>query len=601
MVSKKEDSAPPKKRRKTLECRKTLSEDGRTKGCSHPSEHLEDNDSTTSPSTSEVTPTLLHNTAMPQSQSNGSHTVESLPKAKRTTSKGKLPTCKTSSQTTKSLPTLDPESTSVEKASGPSWTSLAKESSPKLWLPTEIGCVASRSNWFNGSFSSMESNSWFSIKKWTPQDKENLPKTSWPLSMCSIAESMEGENIKELKARTSHLKKSKKLSANYCKKIGLSPTPEVAQQLKNWFGSVRYTYNWALERIKDKPKEYPINVNWLRKRFVRESSIPKSKKFLTDTPKHVRDSALHDLVEAYKSNFAKKRKNPEHHFDLKFRKKKDAQSITIPYNAINCWDTEKKEFSMYPTYITNKIKFHCRKKRSVPKGVQYDCKLLLDKLGKFFLVVTYHVTPCESQTGTCVHEWCSIDPGVRTMLTVYSPSYGVCYKIGQGDIGRIFRLCKGLDRLISLTESSSTKQSRKRMRRAQTVMRARIQHLVKEVHCKAIHFILTNFRNIVIPPFNVSQMVKRSNRRIRSTTVRQMLCWKHYTFRTRMLEVAKRFPSTNVYVRGEEYTSKTCTHCQAVKYNLGGSKVYACNHCGLLADRDVCGSRNIFLKNCFFL
>jgi len=75
-----------------------------------------------------------------------------------------------------------------------------------------------------------------------------------------------------------------------------------------------------------------------------------------------------------------------------------------------------------------------------------------------------------------------------------------------------------------------------------------------------------------------------------------MVCWKHYTFRTRLQNYAKRF-NTFVHVKGEEYTSKTCSHCMNVKANLGGAKVYKCCHCHLEADRDVMGARNIFLKN----
>jgi putative transposase len=135
------------------------------------------------------------------------------------------------------------------------------------------------------------------------------------------------------------------------------------------------------------------------------------------------------------------------------------------------------------------------------------------------------------------------------------------------------------------------------MRKAIIRMRLRIRHLVDEVHWKSIRFLVDNFKNIIIPNFQVSQMVKRANRKIRSNTVRQMLCWRHYEFRTRLLAVASRTPDTKVFVRTEEYTSKTCTQCGFVKHNLGGAKTYKCPHCHIVVDRDVNGSRNIFIKN----
>ena len=585
-----DNSSPPKKPKKRFKCAKIPLEDGPIMACSHPSEHPEDRDSTTSSNSSKAKQSNQKN------QSNQSVIVECPPKAKKTTSKGKSRTCKKNSLTIESSQTLGQGSTSDAKAFVPFWNCQAKDLSPKLWLPIETDCVASHSNWFNGSFNSMTHDSWFSIKKWTPRDNPNWPKISWPSSTFSIAESMESENIKT-KSRTNKLKKSTKPVANRCKKVRLHPTPEVASILKKWFGCVRTTYNWALACIKKKPKQYKeTDLTWLRKRFINKCNIPKDKRFLLDCPKHVRDTAIIDLVDAYKSNLKKRKKNPNHTFDMKFRKRKDNQSITIPWDAIKHWDTTNNEFQMFPTYLKNKIKFHVRNKRTVPEKVTYDTKLLMDKLGRFYLVIVYYDSPCENQTGSDQDTWCSIDPGVRTMLTIYSPTPGHCFKIGDRDISRIYRLCNGLDKLVSIT-SQSKGQSRKRKLNAQIRLRERIKNLVTEVHCKAIRFIFQRFNKIIIPPFQVSQMVKKVNRKISSRSVRQMICWRHYAFRQRLLEVAQRCPNVEVFVRGEEYTSKTCTHCGKIKQDLGGAKCYKCTHCGLKIDRDINGSRNIFLKN----
>ena len=48
---------------------------------------------------------------------------------------------------------------------------------------------------------------------------------------------------------------------------------------------------------------------------------------------------------------------------------------------------------------------------------------------------------------------------------------------------------------------------------------------------------------------------------------------------------------------GEAYTSKTCSECGYLRYNLGGSKVFRCDECASVMDRDVNGAKNIFLKN----
>ena len=66
----------------------------------------------------------------------------------------------------------------------------------------------------------------------------------------------------------------------------------------------------------------------------------------------------------------------------------------------------------------------------------------------------------------------SIDPGVRTPFTWYSPTKGVG-KIGQYDIGRIIRLCQHMDNL-QLTKdklaASSSKRKKKQALRLDTAI-----------------------------------------------------------------------------------------------------------------------------------
>lgn len=564
----------PRKLRKPSEFTKTLLENGLIKDYSHQSKPLEEQDST-----------MLPNTSMPKNQKKKLTTkktsviAESPLKVKKMTSKGKSKTCKKDFQATKSSQTLDQESISKEKVSDPLSNWLPKEESNKLWLPIETDCAALHSNWLNGSFKSIKSNSWFSIKKWIPLKRKKWQKISLRSSTFLIAESMVGGNIKT--TRKNKLKKSKKPIANKSKKVGLRPTPEVANTLKQWFGSVRATYNWALACIKSKPEEYKLsNMVWLRKRFVNKCNIPNHMKFLLDTPKSLRDSAISDLSEAYKSNFSIKAKNPTHTFDLKFKSKKDNQSITITSEQLRSWDVEKKEFRMFPTFLRDKIKFHVHKNRNVPDTISYDCKLQMSRLGKFSLTIVFHEPPCDSQAGSKV---CSLDPGVKTFQTIYSPTPGICYKVGDADMSRIFRLCKHLDKPISC-------------KKAKLRLREKIRNLVTEVHCKTVHFLLSKFNEIILPSFDVSHMVKKQNRKIRSKTVRQMLSWRHYGFKQRLLLAAEK-RGVKVHIHGEQYTSKACTHCRNIKHNLGGARIYKCTECHLKADRDCCGARNIFIKN----
>jgi putative transposase len=76
-----------------------------------------------------------------------------------------------------------------------------------------------------------------------------------------------------------------------------------------------------------------------------------------------------------------------------------------------------------------------------------------------------------------------------------------------------------------------------------------------------------------------------------------MLTWSHYRFKLLLKAKARAYPWVRVHDVNEAYTSKTCGHCGIIKNNLGGAKVFRCAHCGLEADRDVHGARNIYLRN----
>lgn len=578
-----------------------LSENGQTKNLSNTLERLEDKDDTLltnllkTPSRKRI---VIRRNPILTSQS-VSVTAECPLKDKETILKDKLPSCVLSTPNIQSLQTLGQVSISTENPSNAFWSFQAKDLSKKLWLPIETDSVVSPLNSFHGSFTSMESKSWFSMKRWEPQTMQNLQKTSSQSLMFSIAESMEKENTqKKTKTPKKKLTKPKNLPPNTVRKILLKPTPEVKQKLKQWFGCVRTTYNWALACIKDKPKEYPINFIWLRKRFINKCNIPKRFRYLLDTPKHVRDSALKDLEQAFKMNFEKKKNDSSHNFEMKFRSKKKEQSFTIPKDFVKMLlnsNENTQELKMYPTFLKSRIKFYLRKNDKDFGNISYDCKLQMDCLGRIFLIVPKRVIACENQTSE-KHDWASLDPGVRDFQTVYCPEDNIAFKIGSGDIKRLTRLCICLDSLISKVKLEKNKHSRRQKKKACYRVSLRIRNLVKEVHRKGIRFLLDNFKNIIIPPFQVSQMVKRKNRKINSKTARNLLCWSHYKFRTLLIHKAS-LEGVNVFVRGEEYTTKKCTNCLTINPNVKGQKILKCPYCRVKIDRDLNGSRNIFLKN----
>jgi len=56
----------------------------------------------------------------------------------------------------------------------------------------------------------------------------------------------------------------------------------------------------------------------------------------------------------------------------------------------------------------------------------------------------------------------------------------------------------------------------------------------------------------------------------------------------------KKFTSQDEYL-----TSKMCSNCMNIKWNLGSNKIYSCNSCGKIYDRDVNACKNIMMKTMY--
>jgi putative transposase len=156
-----------------------------------------------------------------------------------------------------------------------------------------------------------------------------------------------------------------------------------------------------------------------------------------------------------------------------------------------------------------------------------------------------------------------------------------------------------LDNLHSIRDklaaSNSKRKNKKALRLDNAISRMirKIKHLRSEIHKKSVAFFTREFDAIIIPPFEVSNMVNRITRNITQKTVRKMLCWAHYQFRQRLVAKAEEL-GVHVIIQNEAYTSKTCSSCGSIQ-KIGGSEMYKCRSCGAVMDRDENGARGIFL------
>jgi putative transposase len=373
-----------------------------------------------------------------------------------------------------------------------------------------------------------------------PTHSESLHKIYSQSSISSLISSTVSEGIQIVK----------------CKKIRVFPNKEQKKILGNWFGISRLAYNSTIEYLKQPDVKASYMANCSKIYY----DLPE---FAAACPSHIRQHAIKDAHEALKAQKVKCLKTGKP-FQMKFRSRKN------PHQVIK-FATADYRNGLYKTKL-GRLKMS----QQLPDNL-CDGQLTLHN-GQYHIIAPYktRLTVTENQ-GSVV----ALDPGVRTFQTFYSPES--CGEIGKSDIGRIYRLCSFLDKLIG-----------KKQYNAAARMRIRIKNLVKELHHKTANFLCSNFKVIFLPTFETSEMVKKSGRKISSKTARAMMTWSHYSFKLFLKNKAVEHGTTVVDVC-EAYTSKTCSWTGEL-INVGSSKTITSKVDAQSMNRDINGARGVFIR-----
>jgi putative transposase len=491
-------------------------------------------------------------------------TAESLPQSSATTSTDKSCTCNPSTQQQKLSETLGQVSTLNARVCSPYWNALCAEISSRLSLPVVTDSHGLDSSYSSSWWSKTVDKSWFSTKLYTVPN-QNLQQiysqsfTSFPVE-CTDLESTPRKS----------------------RKIYLRLEPEQKAIIKQWFGAARFVYNQTIELLKNGT----VKANW---KAIKGDILNNLPHWCKATPYQIKSIAIKDACKAV-SNAKIKFKKTGFLSRCAFKSRKDPkQSCYIPSSAV-------KELGIYFT-ILGKVKYT----ESLPENFG-DCRLV-NAYGDYYLTLPIEnlqqvtenqgsqlragVPPVE-QPGVRV---VALDPGIRTFLTFFSEnSFGW---LGNKANIKIQKLCFKLDDLCSAI-SKSTKQLKRRFKKAANRLRAKIKNLVDELHKKSAKFLIDNFDVILLPTFETSQMAKKGKRRIRSKSVRQMLTLSHYQFKQFIKH--KAFEQNKVVLDvNEAYTSKTVSWTgEMVK--IGGSKIIKSLSTGQAMDRDLNGARGILLR-----
>ena len=423
-------------------------------------------------------------------------------------------------------------------------------------------------------------------------------------------------------------------------RVRMIPTPEQRRELRRCFSAARVAYNWTVDQVENhgaRPNFYE-----LRKAFRESNTQPG---WADSVNRMLVYAAVEQAVNAYKSNIAKRQKNPGQHgaFKVHFRSHKRTQHEVIRIDGDGDYKQKMSPllaFRPVPVAKNTALRDEClaffgsnlkavggirlqdkphviarlrtEGRKGEGDGVVNTCRVHYDKRSDaFHLLYVYELLPQpELDPSFKTKRVVATDPGARAFQTWYSPTSGRYGELFVDGRDALEARCLAIDARTSMVALRGEKYAevapdRTRRQRYGTFRRAkrklakerrRLTNWMEAGHYAAANHLLRSHDLVVAPALRVADMVPRNGRVFGSKTARAMLTWSHGKFEQRLESAAYRYPGRHVIVdSGEPGTSRTCTCCGHWHADLGASKVFECTVCGVHVDRDVAGARNNFL------
>ena len=460
----------------------------------------------------------------------------------------------------------------------PFWSKTIKEQSDKLFLPTEENLTNDTK-----TQRSFNKNKWFKSEFYNSKTK------------CD-------------KIRCSHQKNSGKIKKVV--KIRLFCNSTQKEVIRRFMGVYRYFYNRTITYCKNINKKtnksfyYVDNKDETTKKIV---ELPKNyydwyklgKLLMENQPKWLKDVGLNNhscrlaIKEALigiKTNIKKGEK-----FNMKLKTKKDLiQTILLEKSVFQeKWKTLFAKYKLDDKYVFRNLQMS----DNIWKYDFCDSNLSYHKV---LNTITLNLTYNDNIKQTKKTKVGALDQGERNFMTLYSDD-SVC-KLGINCEEKILKVCKEMDIICSRIDNKyyyknhekvNVHANRKRNLRKAFHRKIRyVKNLINELHNQIINYLVSHYGKIIISPFETQEMVTK----LVSKVARMMNTLQFYKFRTKLQSKCDEY-GCNLVVKEESFTTKTCTRCGNIKNNVGGAKVYRCDNCKLVIDRDYGGARNIMLKN----
>jgi len=380
-----------------------------------------------------------------------------------------------------------------------------------------------------------------------------------------------------------------------CEKIKMYPTELQRTLLLNWMYAYNRMYNETLKLFKkNRFNKTSMTLDWkrirtdylkdIKKEILNKSKINiktnNKKKINTSVNGHILDFAIQDACAKYKSCLTNLRNGNIKYFRLRYLKQsKDTMVIKIEKAFIN-----NKKNTFCSTVFQEAFNFQDNFQL---KDIKCDFTIHYNrKTDEFQLLNPIKI---KQEKPHNIRESASLDPGIRTFISIFSNSK--CVKIGDNLIDRVLKYTKKIDKLNSEKCNKKPKIKKKLIRKYYK----KINNIIDDLHWKTINYLTNNFGSVLVGNMSTKSIISNKlDNQLDDNIKRVAQHMSLYKFRQRL--AYKCLQKSIGYIDIDEaYTTMTCTKC-GYKNDVKKKKQIKCRLCKLNIDRDFAGARNIMLR-----
>jgi len=388
-----------------------------------------------------------------------------------------------------------------------------------------------------------------------------------------------------------------------CKKIKMILTAEQKNILKKWFDSCTNMYNETLKYIinnyrfvknditndiineQNNKKEF-FNFFYIRSKLInikkeiiensQLNSINRNTKIYT----HILDYSIKQLCTNIKSALSNLKNGNINRFRIKYWKKiRPSQTMDIE----TCYIKNNKICYQ----ILGNIKYIYNKKEIILSNITSNVKINYNSiLDEYTLLIPIKIDKINIINKD--NNLLSLDPGLRTFMSGVSENSSLMIGTNINE-----HVKKKLKRLQNI--KNNEKIPKKIKKKNELLINRKISNQIDDMQWKSINYIVKNYNTVLLGDMSAKKIVSNYNNCLSKIQKIACLRTKYYQYQQR-LEYKCKVYNVNYSLINESYTSMTCSVCANIKKNLGSSKVYICDNCNNVVNRDINGARNIYIK-----